>query len=153
MFACLNIRNRHMNKFYILLFFGLMALIPARAQKVDSIYFHLYTDSLKKGTHNYINVDGKLSDGRWLPLTNKEIIFTASAGKFEGNSLVLDAGFKGDSVAIKAVLKNNPGIYREVIIYIKKFESAERLKTIDEIMNTPPTRKNRRNSRTGLAAA
>jgi len=140
-----------MNKFYILLVFGIMAFIPGRAQKVDSIFFHLYTDSLKKGTHNYINVDGKLSDGRWLPLTNKEIIFTATAGKFEGNSLVLDAGFKGDSVAIKAVLKNNPAIFKEVIIYIKKFESMERLKTLDEIMNEPPTRRNRRNSRSGFA--
>ena len=141
-----------MNKFYLLLVFGIVAFIPGRAQKVDSIYFHLYTDSLKKGTHNYINVDGKCADGRWLPLTNKEVLFTASAGKFEGNSLVLDSGFKGDSVAIKAVLKNNPAIWKEVIIYIKKFESAERLRTIDEIMNTPPSRRNRRNSRTGLAA-
>jgi hypothetical protein len=140
-----------MNKFYILLVFGIMAFIPGRAQKVDSIFFHLYTDSLKKGTHNYINVDGKLSDGRWLPLTNKEIVFTASAGKFEGNSLVLESGFRGDSVAIKAVLKNNPAIFKEVIIYIKKFESTERLKTLDEIMNTPPTRRNRRNSRSGFA--
>ena len=141
-----------MIKFYTVLFFGLLAFLPGRAQKVDSIFFHLYTDSLKKGTHNYINVDGKLADGRWLPLTNKDIIFTASAGTFEGNSLVLEAGFKGDSVAIKAVLRNNPAIWREVIIHIKKFESTERLKTIDEIMNTPPSRKNRRNSRTGLAA-
>jgi hypothetical protein len=141
-----------MNKFYILLFFGIMAFISGRAQKVDSIFFHLYTDSLKKGTHNYINVDGKLSDGRWLPLTNKEIIFTATAGKFEGNSLVLDTGFKGDSVAIKAVLKNNPAVFKEVIIYIKKFESTERLKTLDEIMNEPPTRRNRRNKGSALAA-
>jgi hypothetical protein len=141
-----------MNKFYLILLLGLAAAIPGRAQKVDSIFFHLYTDSLKKGTHNYINVDGKLSDGRWLPLTNKEIQFTASAGKFEGNSLVIDQGFTGDSISVKAVLKNNPAIWRQMIIYIKKIESAERLKTLEEIMNQPPTRRNRRNSRTGLAA-
>ena len=140
-----------MMKNLILLFFGMVAFVHGHAQ-VDSIYFHLYTDSLKKGTHNYINVDGKLRDGRWLPLTNKEVSFTASAGKFEGNSLVLDQSFKGDSVSIKAVLKNNPAIWREVIIYIKKFESTERLRTIDEIMNTPPSRRNRKNSRSGLAA-
>jgi hypothetical protein len=139
-----------MNKFYLILFV-LAAALPARAQKVDSIYFHLYTDSLKKGTHNYINVDGKTSDGRWMPLTNKEIEFSASAGKFEGNSLVIDKGFSGDSVAIKAVLKNNPAIWRKVIIYIKKVESTERLKTLEEIMNQPPTRRNKRNARTGLA--
>ena len=140
-----------MKKFYLICLIGLAFGLPGKAQQqVDSIYFHLYTDSLKKGTHNYINVDGKLRDGRWLPLTNKEVIFTASAGKFEGNSLVLESGFKGDSITIKAVLKNNPAIWKEVIIYIKKFESAERLKTLDEIMNEP--RRNKRNNRSALAA-
>jgi hypothetical protein len=117
------------------------------AQQVDSIFFHLYTDSLKKGVYNYINVDGKLSNGRWLPLTNKEINFTSSAGKFEGNSLVLDTAFKGEKVTVKAVLKNNTAIWKEVEIYIKKIESNERLKTIDEIMGTPSSRRSRRNSR------
>ena len=49
------------------------------SQKIDSISFHLYTDSLKKGQHNYINVDGKLSNGHWQPLTSKEIQFSSSA--------------------------------------------------------------------------
>lgn len=114
--------------------------LAGRAQQVDSIFFHLYTDSLKKGVHNYINVDGKLSNGRWLPLTNKEIDFTASAGKFEGNSLVLDTAFKGEKVTVKAVLKNNTAIWKECIIYIKKVEVVERLKTIDEILNRPSRR-------------
>ena len=119
--------------------------IPAHAQQVDSIYFHLYTDSLKKGVHNYINVDGKMSNGHWLPLTNKEIEFSASAGKFEGNSLLIDTAFKGEKVTVKAVLKNNSTIWREITIYMKKVESTERLRTVDEILNTPSPRKNRRN--------
>ncbi|WP_207513051.1 hypothetical protein [Longitalea luteola] len=124
--------------------------LAGRAQQVDSIFFHLYTDSLKKGVHNYINVDGKLSDGRWLPLTNKEIDFTASAGKFDGNSLVLDTAFKGEKVTVKAVLKNNTAIWKECTIYIKKVEVVERLKTVDEILNTPSQRRNRKNSRNML---
>jgi hypothetical protein len=116
----------------------------ARAQQVDSIFFHLYTDSLKKGTHNYINVDGKLSNGRWLPLTNKELDFTTSNGKFVGNSLVIDTAFKGEKVSVKAVLKNNTAIWKEIEIYIKKVEVVERLKTVDEIMNTPSSRRSRR---------
>lgn len=114
------------------------------AQKVDSIFFHLYTDSLKKGTHNYINVDGKLSNGNWLPLTNKEIDFTTSYGKFEGNSLIIDTAYKGEKVTVKAVLKNNTAIWKEVNIYIKKVEIVERLRTVDEILNTPSPRKSRR---------
>jgi hypothetical protein len=84
-----------------LLFTILLITSLAKAQKIDSIYFHLYTDSLKKGVHNYINVDGKISDGRWLPLTPKEIQFSSTGGKFEGNDLVLPADFTGDKVVIK----------------------------------------------------
>ena len=58
-----------------LLILSLFCIFLANAQKVDSIFFHLYTDSLKKGTHNYINVDGKLSNSRWHPFTEKEIKF------------------------------------------------------------------------------
>jgi hypothetical protein len=120
------------------------------AQQVDSIFFHLYTDSLKKGTHNYINVDGKLSNGNWLPLTNKEIDFTSSTGKFVGNSLIIDTAFKGEKVTVKAVLKTNTAIWKETTIYIKKVEIVERLKTVDEIMNTPSPRKNRRGLVSGI---
>lgn len=134
-------------KQFLLLLVILFAGHVARAQQVDSIFFHLYTDSLKKGVHNYINVDGKLSNGHWMPLTNKEIDFTSTAGKFVGNSLVLDTAFKGEKVTVKAVLKNNSTIWKEVDIYIKKMEDNERLRTVDEILNTPSSRKSRRSSR------
>ena len=104
-----------------------------KAQKVDSIYFHLYTDSLKKGTHNYINVDGKLSNGQWLPLTAKEIQFTSSACKFSGNELIVPADFAADKIAVKAVLKNNPSIWIEKIIWIKKKPDGE-LPTKEEVL-------------------
>jgi hypothetical protein len=136
----------------LLLLIVITGSVAGRAQQVDSIYFNLYTDSLKKGVHNYINVDGKLSNGRWLPLTNKEIDFTASIGKFVGNSLVIDTTFKGEKVTVKAVLKNNTAIWKEVTIYMKKVESTERLRTVDEILNTPPSRRSKRNSRSGLTA-
>ena len=90
------------------------------AQQVDSIYFNLYTDSLKKGTHNYINVDGKLSNGKWMPLTDREVRFSASACKFSGNELIIPADFAADKITIKAVLKSNPNLWLEKTIWIKK---------------------------------
>ena len=113
----------------------------AKAQKVDSIYFNLYTDSLKKQVHNYINVDGKLSNGTWLPLTDKDILFTSSVGKFEGNSLILDSACTDKKVTIKAVLKNNPAIWREVTIYVKTAADNERLKTMEEVLERSPVKK------------
>jgi hypothetical protein len=113
----------------------LLAANSLKAQKVDSIFFNLYTDSLKKGVHNYINVDGKTTDGRWLPLTAKELNFSASTGRFDGNSLIIDTSFSGEKVVVVASLKTNPVIKKEVVIYIKKLPNNEALKTSDEILN------------------
>jgi hypothetical protein len=63
-----------------------------------------------------------------------------------GNSLVLDTTFKGEKVTVKAVLKNNSTIWKEIEIYIKKVEDNERLRTVDEILNTP-SRRSKRSSR------
>lgn len=106
----------------------------AKAQKVDSIYFHLYTDSLKKGTHNYINVDGKLSNGRWQPMTASEIEFSSSDGKFSGNELIVPADYGGEKITIKAVLKQNPAIWKETTIWIKKLPDPESLPNKEEIL-------------------
>jgi hypothetical protein len=112
----------------------------AGAQKVDSIYFHLYTDSLKKGQHNYINVDGKLSNGSWMPLSQKEILFSCQEAKFEGNELVIPFDFKPASVKVKAVLKENPAVWKEVTIWIKQLPDPK-LPTREEIMS--PSKRNK----------
>lgn len=107
-----------------------------KAQKVDSIYVNLYTDSLKKGTYNYINIDGKLSNGRYLPLDSTHLIFTASAGSFSGNSLWIDRNFTQPKVHIKAVMRSNPAIVKEFDIWVKTMEDNEKLKSVDEILNS-----------------
>jgi hypothetical protein len=121
--------------FFILITFSTFV----KAQKIDSIYVHLYTDSLKKGTYNYINIDGKLSNGRYLPLDTTDIIFSASDGIFYGNSLYLSPVFSGEKVSIKAVLKSNPAMFKQFDIYIKKIPNPKNLKTMDEILNESPS--------------
>lgn len=115
------------------------------AQKVDSIYFHLYTDSLKKGTHNYINVDGKLSNGQWQPMTSKDILFSSSNCQFSGNELIVPSGFSSEKVTVKAVLKDNPAVWIEKTIWIKKNPDPD-LPTQEEVMREyrkKPARKKR----------
>jgi hypothetical protein len=107
------------------------------AQTLDSIFFNLYTDSLKKGTYNYINVEGHFSDGTYLPLSNKELKFTSTGGKFSGNSLFIDSAFNDDKVTVKAVVIRNPRLVKEINIYIKKSPDNERLPTLDEVMHGP----------------
>jgi hypothetical protein len=105
-----------------------------KAQQVDSIFFNLYTDSLKKGQHNYINVDGKLSNGKWMPLSSREIEFSCASAKFSGNELIIPEGFNEKSVTIKAVLKSNPSVFLERTIWIKQ-KPDPLLPTSREIMN------------------
>ena len=107
----------------------------ASAQKVDSIYFNLYTDSLKKGFFNYINVDGKLSDGNWMPLDSTQVLFLSDAGFFKGNDLFIDSSYTHETVRVKAVLKNNPKVWKETVIHIRKRGFDEPLKTNQEILD------------------
>lgn len=106
----------------------------SNAQKIDSIFFHLYTDSLKKGTHNYINVDGKLSDGKWKPLSAKDVSFTTSYGTFDGNELILPDPCMVEKLTIKAVLKSNPSLSKEITVWVKKKPDDEMLPTSQEVM-------------------
>ena len=113
------------------------------AQKVESIVFHLYTDSLKKGTHNYINVDGKLSNGSWQPMTAKEVKFGSSACEFSGNELIIPPNFSGDKILVWAELKTDPSQRIERTIWIKKKPDPEFLPIKDEVMREGNKRRRR----------
>ena len=126
-----------MKKYLLGLF--LLCTLFAKAQKVESIYVNLYTDSLKKGTFNYINIDGKLSNGKYLPLDSNHVIFWSSAGKFSGNNLWIDGDFSAQKVDIKVSLRDNPSLVKEFTIFIKQ-KPDPALKTMDEIMNKPKSR-------------
>lgn len=106
-------------------FIGFIPGQSLKAQQVDSIAFHLYTDSLKKGTHNYINVDGLQSNGRWLPLSDKQVDFSSTGGHFSGNDLVLSADFAAEKVTITATLKTNKQIKVSTTVWIKKLPDPE----------------------------
>ncbi|MBC6492290.1 hypothetical protein ACFSQD_02175 [Flavihumibacter stibioxidans] len=120
---------------------------PEQAKKpvlADSIAFHLYTDSLKKGVHNYINVDGIYPGGRWLPMTSKEIRFSSDGGQFEGNSLVLPQDFNREKVTITATYLPNPRLSITTTVYLKKLPDNEKLKTKEQVLeelSTPSGRK------------
>lgn len=109
--------------------------LAVQAQKIEAIYFNLYTDSLKKGVYNYINVDGKYSDGKFLPLMNDEVEFSSTAGTWEGNSIIIDTASKVNTVVVTAVLKKQPLITKSVTIFIKQKEENIPLKTVDELLD------------------
>ena len=122
-----------MKNFIFILF--LFSFSVAKSQKIDSIYFNLYTDSLKKGVHNYINVDGKLSSGIFQPLMADEVVFASTTGKWEGNSLIIDRESRVDSVIVTAYLKQQPDIKRVITIYLKKLEIDPPLPSEQELLD------------------
>ena len=111
----------------------LFSFIVVKAQKVDSIYVHLYTDSLKKGTYNYINIDGLLSNGKYIPLDSTELSFSSSAGKFSGNNLWVAPDLKEEKITVHVILKKNNLIRKDFVMYIKKKEDGP-LKTQEQLM-------------------
>jgi hypothetical protein len=106
----------------------------AKAQTIDSLFFNLYTDSLKKGTHNYISIDAKYSNGKYLPLDEKILEFSSTAGSFERNSLYIPFDIKEEKITITVTLKSNNAITKSVTLYIKKKPDDELLPTAEQVM-------------------
>jgi hypothetical protein len=124
----------------------LLATTALKAQTIDAIFVNLYTDSLKKGTYNYINIDGQLSNGKYLPLDSNKILFSCAQAKFLGNSIIIPADFREEKVIIKATLKTDAKICKEFEVYIKKMEDPP-LKSIAELAPTPSNTKKKRGKR------
>ena len=126
---------------YIFTFSLLSFSFFAKAQKIDSMYVHLYTDSLKKGTFNYINVDGLLSNGNWMPLDSNHVEFKCSAGEFFGNQLWVDTSFAGEKISIDAILRSDRSQRRHFDMYIKKQTLSGPLPTEQEVLNNGKKKK------------
>ncbi len=91
--------------------------------------------------HNYINVVGKYSNGRYLPLTTKELSFTTTYGKFEGTELLIPWDYKVDSATITVTAIANKALTKTTTIYIKKEEEKELPTSPQTITITTPPKK------------
>jgi hypothetical protein len=116
-----------------------------KGQISDSIYVHLYTDSLKKGSFNYISIDGKLPDGRFTPLDSSELEFSSSAGTFHGNSLYIPIDCNEEKVDIAVRLKRNTAVIRTITLYIKRASDNSPIPTEEEFYRN--SRKKKRAAR------
>ena len=119
----------------------IFAGLAGKAQRIDSIYVNLNTDSLKKGTYNYINVDGLLSNGNYIPLDSTQLIFTSSHGKFFGNSLWIDRNINCQKVALQIALKADRTQQKNFVMFIKTKED-EPLKTEKELLDEMKQKRN-----------
>ncbi|RYD97504.1 MAG: hypothetical protein EOP50_05660 [Sphingobacteriales bacterium] len=121
----------------------LLGALCGQSQSVARFEFHLYTDSLKRGFFNYINIDAQLSDSSWRPLDSTAVIFSSDAGPFRGNDLFVDSSFRCDSATVRAALRSNPKRFIETVIYIRKRPFGD-LPTEEEVINGTKADKHRR---------
>ena len=124
----------------------MLCILNCKAQSVEKIFVNLYTDSLKKGTLNYINIDGQLTNGKFIPLDSTKILFECPQAKFKGNSLFIPADITLEKVNIKTTLKSNPTIFKEFEVFIKKMEDPV-LKDVSEIKIVPAAKAKKKKSR------
>jgi hypothetical protein len=74
-------------------------------------------------------------------LTAKDLTFTTSYGTFEGTELVLPDNPTVEKITIKAILKTNPKLWKEVTIWIKRKPDDEMLPTTDDVLKNKPQKK------------
>lgn len=112
------------NKKFLFLVLSFILGYQLSAQSIVDIRFNLYADSVKTTIDNYINVEAKLSDGRFIPLTSENIIFKSDYGYWEGNSLVLSKEKNIFKVNISAQLRDNPSKNISTTVYVQQYPDA-----------------------------
>lgn len=89
--------------------------------KLDSIRFHHYADSLKRGFRYYLNVEGIYSSGRIFPLDTSAVSIEVSEGKLLGQDLLInDNETAVQSVNVTAIYKNDERLKALTTIPVKK---------------------------------
>jgi hypothetical protein len=89
--------------------------------KLDSIRFNHYADSLKRGFHYYLNVEGIFSSGKIFPLDTSTVSIEVSEGKLYGQDLLINNNETSiQSVNATAIYKNDERLKALTTIPVKK---------------------------------
>lgn len=110
---------------FCLLVVSHFAAFAQRTPTLKSVYFNLYTDSLKPVLNYYVNVEGQTTDGRYLPLDTNDIFLTADWGEMWGNAWVIPKVFLDEKVTFTAVSKRNPALRAQITVWIQKGKDPE----------------------------
>lgn len=87
---------------------------------VTGIRFNHYADSIKRDIRFYLNVEGKFSSGKVLPLDTGTVRFAASAGEILGQDLLLPKNDTIKTVTVEAWYKHNNRMYLRSVIPVKQ---------------------------------
>lgn len=87
---------------------------------VIGIRFNLYSDSIKRNIHYYLNVEGKFSSGKIFPLDTSVLRFSSSDGKMIGQDLLLPLQDTVKTVTVEAWYKPHPDYYIRAVVPVKQ---------------------------------
>ena len=118
-----------------------------KAQKIDSLFFNLYTDSLKKGSWNYINVDAKLSNGKYMPLGAEQLHIKISNGKLQGNSIWIDWDASYPFITVEVELKKDATVKKSMTIWVKKKDEQLNAPVNDSVLQKINSRNKSKSSK------
>lgn len=81
--------------------------------------FNHYADSIKRNIRYYMNVEGKFSSGRILPLDTVQVRFRTSAGTVIGQDVLVEQNDTAKTVIMEAWYKPDPDLYIRSEVPIK----------------------------------
>lgn len=91
--------------------------------RLDSIRFHHYADSLKRGFRYYLNVEGIYSSGKIYPLDTNTVSLEVTEGKLLGQDLLINNNdFTTQSINATAVYKFDERLKALSTIPVKKLD-------------------------------
>lgn len=88
---------------------------------LTGIRFHHYADSLKRGLHFYLNVEGIYNTGKIYPLDTARVRLYANTGRIIGQDLLIPATDSiTKNIAVRAVYRGNADINASSEIPVKQ---------------------------------
>jgi|GEM_PF-643498 hypothetical protein len=113
---------------------------------VQTLRFNLYTDSLKRDNPYYLNVEGRFSNGRVLPLDTSMVAFRKKGGgSLAGNVLTVSREDTATrSVEVMCWLKTDPRLQDRTLIPVKIVPDTAALPSEQQLFDRWDTRRKRR---------
>lgn len=114
---------------------------------LTGIRFHHYADSLKRGIHFYLNVEGLYNSGKIYPLDTSRIHFTPSTGQLIGQDLLIPRSDSSTrSISVTAVYRGDKKINATTEIPVKQGPEDESMiiKNEKDLFNKPKKKRNPR---------
>lgn len=113
---------------------------------VETLHFNLYTDSLKRDNPYYLNVEGRFSNGRILPLDTSMVAFRKQGGgSLAGNVLtVTQQDTATRTIEVMCWLKADPGRGDRAMIPVKIVPDTATLPSEQQLLQRWDTKRKRR---------